>query len=211
LLAIILPTSLLITLKLTGIIPEPQQPETMHVHSVDWNMTRPSDYIAIDKWVENSYNDGKASVGLGVNIEDYAENWVGPPAYGNDFAQLRITSTAEMEDGFIYSFSVKFLALDTYGFVGINSDPSSYELSNLQMSRMCGLLASESKAYFEASAINFPIDKPKNCSLSMLAYWIFVEGDNIDHLITISLEVTYYDGTTYKKVEIPINLGVLKD
>lgn len=87
LLAIILPISILASLKFSGILVEPQQLETTHTPPVGWNMTRPSDYISVDKWVENSYDDGKASVGLGVDVEDYTENKVGYPAHGNDYVQ----------------------------------------------------------------------------------------------------------------------------
>lgn len=40
-----------------------------------WESERPSNHITISQRTENAATDGKASVGLGVNVVGYRENW----------------------------------------------------------------------------------------------------------------------------------------
>jgi hypothetical protein len=202
-----LPISILATLKFTGILKEPQHPEIINIPSVSWNMTRPSDSIDFDEWVQNLYNDGKGPVSLSVNVVNYYPHNPGYPAYEHDYVRLRVKATTQIDGSFVYSVSIKFYSSDQYGFVSIEGDPESYELNACHINKMCDLLADELRAYVEASSVG----RPENCSLSILAHWIFVEEDNIDHFISISLEVTYFNGSAYKKVGIPVNLWMLKD
>jgi hypothetical protein len=207
LLAIILPVTLLVTFKLTGVIPEPQTPETTTLEPVCWNMSRPSDDdILINEWTNNSYVDCGVAVVLGVHILKYYEHDPGPPAEGNDYLSLRVVVTAEVDDGFVHSIVMTFSASDSYAFLGVLEDPSFMELRNAKLGDIHDFGAGEIKAHLKASCIN----QPENCSLSILSSWIFVEKE-VDHLITVSLEVTYYNGSAYERVEIPINLRVLKD
>jgi len=213
-LAIVLPISLLATFKFTGILPEPQKPEMFSVHSIGWNMSRPSgDDVEISKWLENSYSDGMVSASLSVNIAKYYENDPGYPAYDNDYVKLGIIVVASVSHGLVYSTVIRFSTTDAYAFVSIpvmavgGGLHPSLELHNLKLNKFTDIGTNEREAYVETLSEN----KPENCSASMLAYWIFVDEEKTTHFVTVSFEITYYDGTAYKRVEIPINLGVLKD
>jgi hypothetical protein len=57
-----------------------------------WSYRRPSSDRLIDQRIDNSYSDGKASVGLGVHISNYLEN---NPYYDyNDVLLMRVVATS---------------------------------------------------------------------------------------------------------------------
>lgn len=93
LMAVVFPTSLLATLRLTGILPEPREPETIMVETVDWKMTRPMDHTTVDELVNNSYGNG-VSIDFGVLVVGYHEDEQGFPSCGNDYIQLALTAVA---------------------------------------------------------------------------------------------------------------------
>lgn len=81
------------------------------------------------------------------------------------------------------------------------------KLQNLQMWKVCDFGTSECEACFGASGQS----KPTDCLLKITAYWIFVDENDRDHPITITLETTYFDGTSHRKALIPIRLKIAPD
>ena len=57
-------------------------------------LERPGGYVLINERTENSKTDGRGSVGLGVHIEEYYENAIDHPSYGNDYVKLRVSANA---------------------------------------------------------------------------------------------------------------------
>ena len=202
-------TSLLVAFRLTGVLPEPQTQEAIALDPVGWNMSRPlDDDMIIDEWVENLYNNSdKASVSLSVHVVSYFPHDPGWPAWGNDYVHLAVVATVEMQEGFVYSIGVKFYGSDSCAFLLIYGDPTSRKLHNLQISEVRSLGTGELKGYLKA----LPIRQSRNCSLSITASWIFIEEEKVNHSITVSLEVTYFNGAVYQILHIPLELEVLKD
>lgn len=206
LLSIVIPIGSLAALRLTGVLEGPPTVETITVEAVSWNMSRPSRITTIDEWTKNFYTDGKASVGLGVHIQEYIENMLDWPSDGDDdIVSLRIVATANLSQGFIYSVIINFSRTDTLADIVFQQTPSSMELQNLEIRKIRDLGASTREAYFETAALN----QPKNATLSIIAYLIFLDANNADHWVTVNLETTYFNGTAYQKVIMPIKLGVL--
>lgn len=205
-LAIIIPISLLTTFKLTGIIPQPPTiANTIETETITWNMTRSSaDCVELLEHVENRYCN-TLSVTLDANVLYYFDNEAGWPAWGNDYVKLLILTSANLSNGFIHSLKIGFSKTDSYAFLRIVEDPNSMELCNLKISQISDPATSENEAYFEAVNLN----QPKNCSLSILTYWVFTDKNNANHWITVTLEVDYFNETKYERVVIPIQLGVL--
>lgn len=209
LMSVIVPISLLATFRLTGILPEPPTPETINVETVPWNMSRPVnvDIITIDKWTKNSYTDNIAFIELSIQFVGYWENKPGWwPSDGDDDAiYLRIVATANVSEGFIYSMIIKFPEVDADAVLYIDQNKGFRELINLKE----GLISWSSKykkgAYFEALAFN----QPKDALLSIMAYWVLQDQNNIDHWLTVTLETTLFNGTAYQKMIMPMRLGVL--
>lgn len=205
LLSIMLPVGLLVSFRMVGIIHEPQTLETIPVQPTYWSINRPVDIATIDNWVGNNYADNIISINMNIHIVGYRENWPDFPSYGGDAVDLRIVVTASVSSGFICSFVVRFLEMDSSEIVYIDSTPRSMSLINLQkgLVRWSGSL--ESEAFFEAKGLN----QPRNASLSIISYWVFLDQNNLDHMMTVTLEATYFDGAAYKKAIIPIKLGVM--
>jgi hypothetical protein len=206
LLFVIVPVGSLTTFRLTGTLKEPQKPETTSLEAVSWNMSRPTRTVTVNEWTRIFYTDGKASVGLGVNVVGYRENWGDWPSDGDDdIVDLRIIATANISDGFIYSMVVKFSRTDILADVVFQQTPSFMDLRNLEIRKIRDLGAYNREAYFETAAPT----QPKNATLSIIAYLVFLDGNNTDHWTTVNLEATYFNGTTYRKMVMPIRLGVL--
>lgn len=204
LLSIVAPLSLLVTFRFVGVLREPQTPETVTVEAVDWNIGRSSHFINIDEWVKNSYSDGVASVGLGVHISSYLEN--SSTFDYTDVLWFRITITANTTDGFIHSIIINFVEVDEYAAIDINRDYDHIELTNLKVVSIVdwyGTLGKDS--YIRANAIN----QPRYAYLRNMVAWMFIDQNNVDHKVDVILEFTYFDGVTYQRVIMPIQLEVL--
>ena len=61
-------------------------------------LERPGDDFKLDKRVESARTDHKASVGLGVHVQEYYEDDLGDPANGNDYVKLRIACTGNTRE-----------------------------------------------------------------------------------------------------------------
>jgi hypothetical protein len=206
LLSIIIPVGSLTTLRLTGTLREPPKPETILLDAVSWNMSRPTRIITINEWLQNPYTDGIASLSFGIRIVGYIENKVNWPSDGDDdVLELRMVATANLSQGFIYSVVVKFSLTDILADVVFQQTPSSMELRNLEITKTRDLGAYNREAYFQTGAPN----QPKNATLSIIAYWVFLDGNDTDHWTTVNLEATYFNGTAYRRLVMPIRLGVL--
>jgi len=70
-----------------------------------WDSERPRGHVTINERAENSATDGKASVGVGVHVVGYLENWPEWPSLGCDLVELRIIGTANTRQ--IISYSVQ--------------------------------------------------------------------------------------------------------
>lgn len=208
LLSIIIPITLLVTFRLTGLQPEPQTPVTVTVKEVSWNVTRPTiypKYFIIDEQVENSYVDD-ISADLTARVVDYRENvpgywlWEG----GYDEIDVRIVLTANVSEGFIHSVVIKLSEIDAQADVIIIDDEDWIQVQNLKID-MLDDFSQQNEAWVKAASIN----QPKDVGLHITAFWTFFDLNNMDHWITATAEVTYFNGSTWKSVVIPLRLGVL--
>ena len=74
----------------------------LHAHAFE--MERPSDYVTVNRRVENAYADLLAAVGVGVHICSYKENTPDTPFVGRDGFMLRIVGTANTRKGIWYEY-----------------------------------------------------------------------------------------------------------
>lgn len=210
LLSIILPMGLLVSFRFTGILKEPPTTQTIPVEATIWSISRPIgvDIITIDKWMKNSYANSAVSIELSVQFVGYYENQLDFPSGGDDdVAYLRIIATANVSDGFIYSMAVRFPEVDGNAVLYIDMNKDFRNLVNLQEGSIGCSSRYKGGAYFMAYSLN----RSKNASLSILSYWVFLDQDSVNHAMTATLETTYFNGTTYLRVGLPIQLSVLLD
>ena len=202
LIGIIVPVSLLTAFKITGIIPEPPQPETIAVDAVGSNVTRPSQLTTFARWVENNYSDGVTFVVLKVAINTYH---VGDGTYAPyNWLNPKIVATANTTQGFIHSMVVRFVRADIQSRINIITDPWLLMAYNLSIEKIKDRPITDA-GYITTAALG----KPNDCNLTSSIDWVFIDAGNQSHTLTITLETTVYNGTAYQKIVLPIQIGVL--
>lgn len=104
-----------------------------------WELDRPrADVLFYNERLEGANTDGKASIGLGVDVFKYYEDDPGYPAYDNEYVKLRVVATGNSREIIAYDFdslldnyewhevsqSVDVWDEDGFGIIYLNS--SSY-------------------------------------------------------------------------------------
>lgn len=206
LLSVVLPMSLLATFRLTGVLREPQPPQTVAVEAVVWNMSRPPDgwrsSSSIDEKVENLYEDELASIVFGIHLSGYTDN----SGLLGDYLFFLLYVASNISEGFISSMAIKFSKVDIYAFLDIKTDPDWIKLQNLEIRTVRDSFETQ-YPYIDT----YIIYQPKYTSLEIYAYWMFLDENSLSHWITATLEVTYFNGTAYQTIIMPIRLEVLVD
>jgi hypothetical protein len=168
-------------------------------------MTRPAAQVYYyNECVRNSYFDDAAMMNSSVRFEDYDENHPNPMI--GDSLWFIVNVTAYTYKGFIYSISVGFSFTDSEALLSIHALPPWPKTYNLNIADLVTLGSNTQRAY--ASAIC--VDQPEKSSLEIMVSWHFLDPNNMSHWITASLETVYFNGTAYRKVIMPIQLGVLE-
>lgn len=204
LLSLIVPLSLLITFRFGGILQSPINPETYIVEAVTWNMTRPNKWITLLETLTNSYDDDVLSTTFKVGIGGYYENHVwGLGDCNYDSVEIRFDVVANMTTGFIRSLVIRFSQVDVNASFDVNPDPYYIFLYNLTLSAISQAWATD-RGYIEAYAMN----NRNGYNLTMFGQWVFYDDNNTNHNITFTLETLYYNGTAYRKAEMPIQISV---
>lgn len=76
----------------------------LHMVSAVWalKLERPANHLDIKQRDENAFTNGKASVGLGVSVDQYVENW---QDYGGaDFINMNVSMTSNSRMGITYDY-----------------------------------------------------------------------------------------------------------
>jgi len=208
-LSIVAPVGLLAAFRLTGILEEPITiSESITVEAVSWSTSRPAEtrepyMILIDRrGVVNSYTDGKVSFSLNAWAITYFEKWVGAPFEGADGLVMRLINVLNVSEGFIDSFVVRFSQTGDSAFVDLLEDPDMMDLYGVKLVEVHDWLK---ESYIES----YGIDQPKHCRMEVQLYWVFLDAQNsVQQSMTINLEATYFNGTAYRKLIVPILLKV---
>ncbi len=201
LMAVVLPVSLLATLRLTGILPEPPKPETITVGSVEWEIQRPQKYVDIKDVVENTYSNDSVSITVRTSIHDYHENGLRDPYWGRDGIGFTLNVSATALKGFFTSIVVEFLPSDGNSTIYITQTFSRYQ--NAAVTRIEGIGTSAGVTCIEAKVLGSP------CGLHIPVEWIFKDQNADNHHLKVNFVVTYSDGLTYREAVMPIILDVI--
>lgn len=209
LLSIIVPVGLLVSLRLTGILPEPEGPiiaETITLETVKWEIERPPGYINIWDNLESLYEE-EIKLWQEISIDDYyTESW----GYGgSDYIALMINLTASLEAGFVNSVNITFS--EDYGnseirFFEVQAWPKFYShAENFSISDYAHhLWGSGLKAFMELTGV----DHPKRVRFDGIVHWILRSPKDKTHLMEIATELVYYNGTAFKKIVQPFQLKI---
>ncbi|MGQ9459969.1 MAG: hypothetical protein ACUVRA_01890 [Candidatus Bathyarchaeaceae archaeon] len=212
LLAVVLPVSLLVSFRLAGILQEPKTIiETITLEAVEWEIERP-DVIwgPINEIVQNTYTDDGCSILFDILIASYI---TGPDRYGgSDFLSLGAEVKANVSEGFVEGLRISFS--ENYSGSQIDILEQDFPISeNLETRNVvdyvdgAGGIGEGLKGYVEADGVN----KPSHVYYRIWVDWILRSPENESHEMEVSLQLTYNNGTAFKKVVLPIILKLSED
>jgi hypothetical protein len=205
LLSILVPLSLLVTLRLTGVLPEPPTPETITIDAVGWDTTRPAFLKRIDEWAENSYSQSAISASLKVHIDFYFENSL---SWGGlDGLMFIVYCNVNLSEGYLHSVTVEFTQIDNHAAIDIDAGEELDHITatSLSVEKIVDFVLGKT-GYLEATGV----DRPKEVFLRFPAAWMFTDENNINHTLSATTTLTYFNGTTYQKVKIPIQMEIFQ-
>jgi len=176
-------------------------PEVVVAEPVSWNTTRPAQHEILLEKVTNTYSTGSTHVELNVIVNEYDENSLSWPFEGGDGLSIGLTATANISAGHIHSVAIQFSKIDGNAFLYISKHPDAIRLHNLELQKIVDL---QKESYIEVLGIS----QPDFCKLGTFSSWVFFDENNVNHQMITALEVTYFNGTAYRKAVLPIQLGV---
>lgn len=213
LLSIIVPVSLLVSLRLTGILSGPEQPitiaETITLETVKWESERSYGHIDIRENVRGLY-EKEIKLSQEISIEHYiAKGWGWE---GLDYFTLVINLTADLQAGFVNNVNITFredYENSMIEFFEVQAWPEFYSRAeNLSIVDYEHFLWKKGlKAFMELVGEN----RPKSVHFDGIVHWVLSSSKNETHSMEIALELVYYNGTTYKKVVQPFQLKIAPD
>ena len=203
LLAVVLPVSLLATLRLTGILPEPPTPEIKTAEAAGWHMYRPKldpyHSLYLNQTIQNGYSNKEISTTMSIYIIHYFEDWSESPFEYRDGVSFQLNVTSDSLQGYIESILLKYYVLDLNASVAIGTREAVKEY-DVEVTKMHCYGTYPSAAYVEAQALG------PSCGLFTQVWWIFDDENSEDHTLKATSEILYYNGTTYQKIVVPIVL-----
>jgi len=159
---------------------------------------------------ENSFTDGKATVGLGVQVGRYVENWPFPPSNGGDYVELRISAPANTRqivdysiwgDSFCWHDNLRFTGdiepdigfwinmMDFYGEVRFYGGPGSAEYTSVFVS-VWGFLCFDSYSSVPTNPYyEYTIPDPRGPNTFVAPFWREYVPD---YLSTITYDEVYH-------------------
>jgi hypothetical protein len=184
---------------------EPPKPEVILAEIASWKIIRPTHTIALNGSVESSFADNIASIHLCIYSGGYEENWPAWPSDGDDdILWPWIEASINLSRGFVHTVTIRFSPTDADTDVIFEGTASFMVLRNLEIRRVRSLGSHYREVFFETRGIG----QPRNVFISETVILRFLDTNAVDHWLTVNLDVTYFNGTAYRKATVPITLGV---
>jgi len=202
-LSVMIPTTLLTSLKLGGFLDVPATiAETKTLNMVNWESPRPTRHRDIYDVLEAPYVNDGLSATFSIVIGYYSES---PSRNDNDYLrmQVKIDSIALESTAFIEGVSIVFhpdcqpsfiewlytyIRFENLSLLGVSSGWTFGEEFKEPRIRLLGT------------------NHPHNVSFSGTVEWSLLTPNNQTHQMEITYELMYYNGTVYKKIIQPFQL-----
>lgn len=206
LLSIVVPMSLLAAFRLTGILRGPITiSETTTLETIKWEFQRPDQFVYIDDRLEPSHSSEELLATFHIGVEVYLER-TATIGYDAVFMRIMINSTATSPDAFIENVYVVFH--ENYERSKVNWDGTEFYFDGLSLVERAEAGITE-KDYAKAYIRLAGIDHPNNVYLSAIAIWKLRSPNTQNHQIEVICELTYFNGTVYKKIAQPFQLKIV--
>jgi hypothetical protein len=195
-LSIILPVSLLTAFKLTGTIGSAAVVETSTLNPVDWHFPRPTEAYDINNTLTASHSSNELSLNTSILLTYYSK---AASHDDNDFMGMWLfISSAVNSNGFVQSVDVQFHEDPQRSIISWH--PAFLTPENLSIQRVNYGWINE--AYISLTNPN----RTRDISFSGSADWCFLTPPNVTHQMLVTYEITYYNGTVFKRVIQPFQL-----
>ena len=203
LMAVVLPMGLLVAFKLTGIIPDPPTPEIIICKPVSFEMERPTNSLEFDGRTENTYADGEATARMGVYVSSYRENCLTMPYADREGLSFTVHTNFSALRGSGVSLAITYLPTEENAAVYVGS--SFMVQRNVSVTELKWFGVNVSEAYTKAEILNSP------CYLRAQAHWVFNDENTAEHQLNVTVEITHFNGTAYRKIVLPARLYLWTD
>lgn len=206
-LAVVLPLSFFVVFKFTGIIPEPSVAETITAETKTCNIERASSLSNYRVYV-NSFVDSSSFINFTALISTYfghsGWDWT---AY--TYQSFCAFVTVNLEAGFVHEVLIKIRKSNNYTskiFVWSEDGTLKKWAYNLTLQKLESAWSGSSEARIVAVGGR----DTQSCLLKVPVDWIFLD-DTIDDNLTMTASVTFYNGTAYRRILLPITIFVRTD
>jgi len=205
LLSVIVPLSLLATFKLISILYQPATAivsETIVLDTLKWEVERPASLYDVWDKIEGRYGDEDITIlqHFLATSYDYSDICYRSPSF-----RLEANVTATVKIGYVESVSVVFRENNESALIDIGPDwPYNTKVENLSI---IGVEDLKSEAFINMSGT----DRPSSISFWSEIYWALYSAYNQTHQLDITSEITYYNGTVFKKIVQPFQLKLVAD
>lgn len=200
-LSVVLPISLFISFRLTGILQETIT-ETITLETIRWEFKRPNQSVILNETLKSPYSNGEISTIMTVRIWKYDVDGL----FLDDLVTITVSTnlTTIMPKSFVENVYI-VLQTDYQSPVGwIHTD---FRFENLSLIDVEEWGWRGTKAYVNLKGMNHP----KGAYFSGLPLYRLKTPNNQTHQLEVIFELTYYNGTAYKEVIQPFQLKFLGD
>lgn len=199
LMSIVVPMSLLVSLRLTGVLKETTiEVEEITLEPVTLNFSRLSETLErLNKSAQSKWTKEGTSVTMGIHICSYLEGALAP-FYGHDGLTFKAFANATSRQGYFTSMSIGFHLLDNNSMVLLDTNPWSLEVLKVSIARLMYFGTNETDAYIEADVLN------ASCSIRDQIFWVLLDEHNQSHELQITMELMHVNGTAAKIITVPI-------
>jgi hypothetical protein len=208
--------------KITGFLDEPPTiAETITREPVTWEFEKCSRSTDYPLWFRNPnntyassfYSDGLVSIIYIIVPDRY---WVAHSIYGSSVVPIWSNLTVSTKAGFIESLRITFN--ETYESSEVKlwtTEPNNIvdKMENISVTKWVYSFSGDwdhgeyEKAIIEAVGEN----EPRSIMFNLPIEWILNAQQNVSQQLEIATEVTYFNGTNYVKVVLPILIKLIAD
>ena len=201
-LSIVVLVSLLATLRFAGILQEPVR-DNITLEIIEWEIKRPNQTVTLEDALKSSYSNSEMSTMMCVMIGTYSND---DPAFASDFVTIEVITNATTTtiNSFVDSVYI-VLHKDCQSTVDWISTEFYFE--NLSLIDQAQGYIQNTKAYISLKSLNHS----NEVYLSAAAQWLLFTPNNQSHQLDVFFELTFHNGTSYKKVIQPFQLEILGD
>lgn len=203
LLSVVLPISLLVSFRLTGILQEPITiSETITLETIKWEFERLNQTVTLNETLESQYSNSEMSTIMRVMIGSYIDH---DPGF-DDYVTMGVStnSTITTLNGFVESV---YITLHKDNQCIVEWQETLFHFENLSLVGKVEGFIRDREAYINLRNMNHS----KVIYLSATPTWFLLTPNSQTHQMEITFELTYYNGTAYKKLIQLFQLKLLGD